>query len=79
MKRISKVFSDEFPKDAPASTIKLLGTPHWYKLYSARSSYGMAGQRPNDWKEFVNKMETSQEAFDLYHKYVTYFKQEKNP
>ncbi|KAG4066539.1 hypothetical protein HA402_007175 [Bradysia odoriphaga] len=44
------------------------GTPIWYKLYSARSSYGMAGLRPNDWKEFVNKMETDDEAFDLYYK-----------
>lgn len=47
-----------------------VGTPpYWYKLYSARSSYGMNGLRPADWKKFVHHMEINDELFDLYHKY----------
>ncbi len=48
------------------------GTPLWYKLYSARSSYGMAGLRPSDWSELLNKMKSNDEIFDLYFKYAVY-------
>lgn len=44
--------------------------PIWYRLYSARSKYRMNGMRPYDWHILLEQMETDDELFDLYHKFV---------
>lgn len=65
----SRMVIDEEGWTFDLNDANIKGSPHWYKLYSARSSYAMDGLRPSDWNKFINHMRTNDELFDLYHKY----------
>lgn len=43
------------------------GTPTWTKLYSALDSYGLSAYTPEEWDNFVTRMETDDDLFKLFY------------